>query len=254
MLEQKETVEKLITSAGDKLNVPSWVCMFPEVRLIAATDLAPAFNLTLKILHPESYQSGSSSEKLVEFGGRNCYQSHHNPAGRTTEEYIQNIINLKHFSVLEHANATFLLEGVSRAFTHELIRHRHHSYSQLSQRYVDQEGLRFVCPPLIREVPEAFYYWKAVVAGDRTRYGKLVQILEGTTNKTRKEVREAARSVMPECTETKIVVTGNMRAWRELLEKRWSSHADAEMAEVAGRVWELLNLNYPSLFNDIKYH
>lgn len=254
MLESTETVRT--HTPKDALSVPEWVCTQPEIKLIAKTALT-ADGYEELCYHPESYSTllddiPNEGHALIEFAGRGCYQSHHNPKGRTTSEYVENIINVKHFSVIEHVSASFLIEGVSRAFSHELIRHRHHSYSQLSQRYVDQEELRFVCPPLILRAPEAFYYWRHTVGSDKVRYHKILQILEGT-GKPRKEIREAARSLMPECTETKLVVTGNLRAWREFLEKRYSKAADAEMQAVAHQIYGILLTEYPASFHDISY-
>ena len=81
----------------------------------------------------------TDGERLAEFAGRLCYMSQHNPAKRATREYLENIKKQGHGSVLEHANYSILLEGVSRSLTHELVRHRAgFAYSQLSQRYVDE--------------------------------------------------------------------------------------------------------------------
>ena len=92
----------------------------------------------------------SDGERLAEFAGRLCYMSQRNPAKRTTPEYLLNILKQGHGSVLEHANYSLLLEGVSRSLTHELVRHRAgFAYSQLSQRYVDESEAAFVVPPAI---------------------------------------------------------------------------------------------------------
>ena len=92
----------------------------------------------------------TDGEQLAEFAGRLCYMSQHNPAKRETREYLENIKKQGHGSVLEHANYSLLLEGVSRSLTHELVRHRAgFAYSQLSQRYVDESQASFVVPPAI---------------------------------------------------------------------------------------------------------
>lgn len=101
------------------------------------------------------------AQAIAEFAGRICYLSfgpdagleggHRLIPGRTTnQEYLTNILRTGHGSVLEHAVWTFLFEGVSRALTHELVRHRHFSYSQLSQRYVDESDVAFVLRPRFR--------------------------------------------------------------------------------------------------------
>src|SRR5512147_556532 len=102
----------------------------------------------------------TDGERLAEFAGRLCYMSQGNPAKRSTRDYIENIKRQGHGSVLEHANYSILLEGVSRSLTHELVRHRAgFAYSQLSQRYVDESDAAFVIPPALLgdEVLEAAF-------------------------------------------------------------------------------------------------
>src|SRR5690606_4189981 len=92
-------------------------------------------------------------DALAEFAGRACYQSFHKPNPKTAanHDYLRNILDQGHYSVLEHASATFYVTGVSRAFTHELVRHRHLSFSELSQRFVNVEDVELVEPPATRE-------------------------------------------------------------------------------------------------------
>ena len=106
----------------------------PRVTLVAR----PHFNAPAHL--PVAWLGDSTDgERLAEFAGRLCYMSQANPAKRPTREYLDNIKKQGHGSVLEHANYSLLLEGVSRSLTHELVRHRAgFAYSQLSQRYVDE--------------------------------------------------------------------------------------------------------------------
>lgn len=207
-------------------------------------------------------------DALAEFAGRACYQSwgRPNPKTATNEGYLANILGMGHESVLEHASATFYIEGVSRSLTHELIRHRHLSFSQLSQRYVDESDTEFVKPPLMEELgPDATGY------NDRGCNGVGLWFLEETAREeyqrevdaimqrakelgrkvTRKQAREAARAVLPNATETKIVVTGNMRAWRDVLKKRWHVAADAEIRQLAGEILKQLRSIAPNSLLDI---
>src|SRR5258707_11430328 len=94
-------------------------------------------------------------EALAEFAGRACYQSWSKPNARTATNagYLRHILEVGHLSVLEHGSVTFYLSGVSRSFTHELVRHRHFSYSQLSQRYVPGREQAMVEPAVIAEDP-----------------------------------------------------------------------------------------------------
>lgn len=233
----------------------------PKVTLKAATTIKDwdLFYQTIKAEYPSftSKENGDpheDGEYLIEFGGRACYQSFHNPAGRTTDEYIRNIINQKHYSVIEHASASFYIEQVSRAFTHELIRHRHLSYSQLSQRYVDGSNASYVSPPLVSSDPELFLQWSRIVDTQHEMWMAFQQLIdERHAHLPKKQRREAGRTIAPNAVETKILVSGNLRAWREFLEKRWTSHAEAEIREVAQRIFVELNSLYPSVFSDIVY-
>src|ERR1700712_567319 len=104
----------------------------------------------------------TDGEKLAEFAGRLCYMSQRNPAKRATRDYLENIKKQGHGSVLEHANYSLLLEGVSRSLTHELVRHRAgFSFSQLSQRYVDESQAAFVVPPAMLADEALVAAWRA---------------------------------------------------------------------------------------------
>jgi thymidylate synthase (FAD) len=158
--------------------------------------------------------------------------------------------------VLEHAVWSFLVTGVSRSFTHELIRHRHFSYSQLSQRYVDESDSAYIEPDVIAGDPELDAIWRESVDAARAAYDRLVEGLEkhftDVPEKTlrRKLARQAARSVLPNATETKIVVTGNARALRHFIELRGSEHAEVEIRKVAVAMLEILRREAPNLFAD----
>jgi thymidylate synthase (FAD) len=203
----------------------------------------------------------TDGERLAEFAGRLCYMSQHNPAKRETREYLENIKKQGHGSVLEHANYSILLEGVSRSLTHELVRHRAGwGYSQLSQRYVDESEASFVVPPAIVGEPELEAAWRAQVEAAQAVYVALVaQLMEryGWVDDRvhrRKMAREAARAVLPNATETKIVVTANARAWRTMLELRSSEAAELEIRRLAVAVLRLLAAEAPSFFSDFEIY
>lgn len=202
--------------------------------------------------------SENDAQRLVEFAGRACYQSWQNPVGRTNEAYIGRIIGSEHFSVLEHAGFTVAITGVSRSFTHEFVRHRHLSPSQLSQRFYDEKDASFVIPPLFRNDPDALAALEEVAAATQTAYRRLVELgtrkLAAMSDKTlrRKRVREAARAVLPNMTEAHIVMTGNHRAWREFFQKRGDLHADSEIREVAVVIFrDVARPAAPALYRDI---
>lgn len=221
----------------------------PTVKLIAQTMLTS--NVTQYMRHDVGTPH---AETLTEFAGRACYQSFHrpNPATAKTEDYItRTLFEQGHWSIAEHASATFYIEGVSRAFTHELIRHRHLSYSQLSQRFVDESGASIVLPPALRDHYDRGGNTRKAIdqTADATtdQYIALANFLmaRGLTNK---QAREAARAVLPNMTETKIVVTGNLRAWHEVVERRTAPDADAEMQEVMRMVRDELHAIAPTIF------
>lgn len=221
----------------------------PEVTLLAHTVLNRDGNDVFSDLMPD--QSLYEVETLTEFAGRACYQSFNrpNPATATTADYLRRtLFEQKHWSIAEHATATFYITGVSRAFTHELIRHRHLSYSQLSQRFVDEADANIVVPPALRASKQ-----QSLNLGDEMErandvYMYLVNLLEFEDGLPRKQAREAARAVLPNMTETRIVVTGNLRAWHEVIERRTAPDADAEMREVMGMVRDELTTIAPTIF------
>ncbi len=195
-------------------------------------------------------------EQLAEMAGRMCYMSF-GKGRKTNEEYLGNIIGMQHGSVLEHAVWNIAITGVSRSFTHELVRHRAgFGYSQLSQRYVDESETEFVEPDCIADDPELHTIWTEAVQHAQDAYVKLTAGLahkfgdvEQATLR-RKLARQAARSVLPNATETKIFVTGNARAWRHFVELRATEHAETEIRQVAVEVLKLLRAEAPNMFGD----
>ena len=178
-------------------------------------------------------------EQLAEAGGRLCYLSF-GKGRKTNAEYISNILGQKHGSVLEHAVWNFIIAGVSRSFTHELIRHRAgFGYSQLSQRYVDESMASYIEPDIIADDERLHATWLRSVEQSHQAYLDLVEglmeKLSDMADKThrRKLARQAARSVLPNATETMIFVTANARALRHFIELRASAWAETEIREFA---------------------
>jgi thymidylate synthase (FAD) len=206
----------------------------PRIQVIAATQFLPPADVPWQT-------DADGGQALAEFAGRACYQSWSkpNPSTATNAGYLHHILEVGHLSVLEHGTVTFYMTGVSRSFTHELIRHRHFSYSQLSQRYVPERNAALVEPAVIAEDPEL--HAKFVAAGEAaiTAYTELLEGLEKKfadvehATLRRKQARQAARAVLPNATETRVVVTGNFRAWRHFVAMRASEHADVEIRELA---------------------
>ena len=234
----------------------------PSVKLLAHTVINEDEIAELMDIQPQS----TDAETLVTFAGRSCYESWSRPNEKTREDkdYIARTLHeQKHWSIAEHATATFYITGVSRALTHELIRHRHLSYSQLSQRFVDESEANIVIPPaadksqaeVVYEAEEfredsagklsvAMWHWGQEAMWN---YETVVEALTGE-GLPRKQAREAARAVLPNMIETKIVVTGNLRAWHEVIERRTAPDADAEFQQVAGMIRDELKKLAPEVF------
>lgn len=203
----------------------------------------------------------TDGERLAEFAGRLCYMSQRNPASRSTRDYLENIKRQGHGSVLEHVSYSLLLEGVSRSLTHELVRHRAgFAYSQLSQRYVDESAASFVIPPAILGDADLEEQWRHQMQEALASYVALVdRLMEryswvGDKVHRRKMAREAARGVLPNSTETKIVVTGNARAWRTMLELRAGEAAELEIRRLAVAVLRLLQREAAAFFSDFEIY
>lgn len=202
-----------------------------------------------KYMEPDTMST--ASEDLLEFAGRACYQSFHKPNEKTRRnaDYLANIIGQQHESVLEHASVSFYVQGVSRNMLLELERHRHLSFSVISTRFVDATKSKVIIPPALRQHPDDPIE-VPLDSDEIEKYLQTVNFLQNDCGYTRKEAREAARWLLPGNLETKFVVTGNMRAWRDVLKKRYSKHADAEIAMFAQGVLELLRIEAPSVFAD----
>lgn len=207
----------------------------PRVTLIARPQfLEPAH------LRVEWKGDASDGERIAEYAGRLCYMSQHNPAGRTTAGYLQNILKQGHGSVFEHSTYAMLIEGISRSCSHELVRHRAGwGYSQLSQRYVDESHAAFVVPPAILGDAALEAAWLDQVRAAQAAYieavDRLMEKYAWVEDKVhrRKMAREAGRSVLPNATEVKIVASANVRAWRTMLELRLGEGAELEIRRMA---------------------
>ncbi len=196
-------------------------------------------------------------EYLAEVAGRLCYLSYARPRPGGNKAYLNHILEVGHGSVLEHAAWNLIFTGISRSCTHELVRHRAGwGFSQLSQRYVDESVAEYVEPDVIADDPEAHALWLQAVAHVHRAYVQLVERLnerfkdEPDRTLRRKMARQAARSVLPNATETKIFVTANARALRHFIEMRASRHAEVEIRKLAVAVLRLMQTEAPNLFAD----
>jgi thymidylate synthase (FAD) len=255
----------------------------PEVYLIGKQTVVDEELDLFLADHGVTWQSDSENagEVIAETAGRVCYMSFAKPRPGGNSAYLDHIKEVGHGSVLEHAVWTFLITGVSRSLTHELVRHRAgFAFSQLSQRYVDESVAEYVCPDIIAEDMELFQIWEDAVEYAHNSYKRLAEELNaklahqcsqcgGRANlesfplscancggnalhgtELRKAARQAARSVLPNATETKITVTANARSIRHFLEQRGSQHAESEIRKLANAILEVVQADAPNLFGD----
>ena len=226
-----------------------------RVHLIARTEFVAPPDVPW-----DSDTDAGSGQALVEFAGRACYQSWSkpNPRTATNASYIKHIIDVGHFAVLEHASVSFYITGISRSCSHELVRHRHFSYSQLSQRYVPEDDASVVIPPGMEDDPDLQQIVLDAADASRVAYLDLLAKLEARLADQpnavlrRKQARQAARAVLPNDTETRIVVTGNYRAWRHFVAMRASEHADVEIRRLAIACLRELAAIAPAVFADFE--
>lgn len=221
----------------------------PRVELIAWTQFsAPDVAWTTE---------ADGGQALAEFAGRSCYQAWDktNPATAANADYLRHILEVGHHAVLEHASATFYLTGISRALAAELTRHRHFSFSELSPRQVPAEPA-VVEPPVVAEDPVLHEAFQAGVAAAQAAHRRLLDGLQERLAESenaglqRKQLRQAARTLLPGATETTLVMTGNHRAWRQLIAMHGADHADQEMRVVVLACLRLLAELAPAVFAD----
>ena len=210
-------------------------------------------------------------EKVIATAAKLCYSSSDIGSlfdGLTDDKvqsFIEMLVSIGHESVLEHVSFTFGIEGISRAWSHQLVRHRIASYSQKSQRYVNENGFEFITPPAIAEDPEA----KAVFDEEMQRltecYDKIADILtekhkaeftaqgmdeKTASSKARKMANEDARFVLPNACETKIVVTMNVRSLFNFFKHRCCNRAQWEIRAVADEMLRLCCQAAPTVFKN----
>ena len=195
----------------------------------------------------------------------NCYASF--GPRRTKNEnagsYFERLTSAGHGSVLEHANFSFLLYGISRSVTHELVRHRAGAaFSQISQRYVSDSVLRFVERPEYQEDEELHRLFEERADRAAAEYEGMAERLLGRQGEgqamlsadqktdARKKVQQTARSLLPNETEAPMVFTGNVRALRHIVEMRADAHAESEIRALALRLFLCLRTADPILFGD----
>lgn len=231
----------------------------PSVHVLAI----PLFNSHPQYMIPPG---GTMAEQLITHAGKGCYDSY-GPDGRSISEHIHNLMESKHWSVLEHANISLFIEGISRGCSHEIVRHRHFSFSQRSTRYTSEEDAAIVLEPYI-----AYLYDKqdktmdeaAIVNGyiracevSLREYANLTRwLMEANPNgyggrDLRKWARGKSRQILPHALETRMTMTGNIRTWIEFFQKRISPHAEAEICQLAETIRDTILPCSPLTFGNV---
>lgn len=211
-----------------------------------------------------AHSEQSEAELMAEFAGRFCYRSW--GKGRPSDEYLPNVVEMRHGSVLEHVTLNIVIQGVSRSLTHELIRHRAgFAVSQESQRYVDANDVKWIIPPLllsqcghnldhprIQQFLQRCETMLGYYVAEQRAYREELEAETDLKAKTliKKRANEAARSMLPNATETRLTWTGNLRALRHFCELRGDEHADLEIRRLAVAMTEMLMDRAPYTFAD----
>ena len=203
--------------------------------------------------------------QLMKTAGQTCYASFgpQRTYNENAKRYFGNLSSSGHGSVYEHAVFSFLLYGISRSNTHEIVRHRAGTaFSQLSQRFVSGKVLRFVERPEYRDHPALHKSFEERIDRAAREYEEIAdellslqsdgdQLLSADAKTDRrKRVQQTARSVLPNETETVLILSGNVRSWRHMIEMRTDQHAESEIRDLFFRVFLCLRMAEPLLFED----
>lgn len=228
---------KIIILSRPKIDIDSFIQLLQEEKL--------SWNRT---------DGAKDIEELIEIAGRICYLSFGtNQSGLSNNAFIKNLIENQHTSVLEHISWTFVLTGISRSLSHQLVRHRAgFSFSQLSQQYYDESNCQFIPPPQLKELPDSYKIWQDAVEYCANAYSKLQSSMqsEKKTYLSKTAINNISRSVLPNSTETKLVMSANARAIRNFLELRGKALCDYEMRLFSVELLNLLTKESSVLFYD----
>ncbi len=184
-----------------------------------------------------------NAERLIEEAGRTCYLSFDKAGEDTHKKFIRMIIRSGHYSVLEHAYATFKIRGGSRSFTHQLVRHRLCAFSQQSQRYVDESNFSTIMPESIEKNKEAKTLFEDFINNAKEVYTRLQSI--GIK-------KEDARFVLPNAVESEIVISANFRELRHIFKERCSKAAQWEIREITLEMLKIMKEHAPTVFEDFE--
>lgn len=211
---------------------------------------------------------GVPAENIIATAGKVCYDSY-GLDGNPVDRHIHNLVDSGHHSVLEHVHVGVFIEGISRGCSHEIVRHRMFNYSQRSTRYTAEDDAAIVLDPFYagiharsdaRRTPSEHVLLEGflnqcvyAIEGYRHQVGLLEELAptELTARDRRKWCRGKARQILPHALETRMVMTGNLRAWRHFLLMRTSRHAEAEIRRLAEAIYNEIAEIAPRVFDDM---
>ena len=197
--------------------------------------------MNVELIAVTRYLRGDGTpEELLEHAGRICYRSE---SRGEPGKFIRARVQEGHESIIEHASATFEISGISRACSHQLVRHRLASYSQESQRYVEMSDPEWTLPPDLQENEDAMAIWEGFAGDVVNAYGALREL--GIR-------KEDARFVLPNAAATRLLVTMNFRELLHFFRIRISRAAQWEIRDVGLQMLELIYPHAPSVFADVR--
>ena len=179
------------------------------------------------------------AEGTCETGARVCYDSNDKMTEKSRASILPTLLRSGHISIFEHSSASFKIDGISRTASHQIVRHRMSSFSQRSQRYVNEGDVSFVTPPSIEQNPEANSCYQEIMTTLNEQYTKLIKL--GIK-------KEDARFILPNATSTTLVMTTNFREWLHVIDMRVSKPAQWEIRELLILIWKELYQHAPNVF------
>ncbi len=212
----------------------------------------PEVNLNVKLL-----EMTQNAIALIYAACRQCYSSksavelfgEKDAVGARQEEFIRKVVASGHESPLEHVKFTFAIEGVSRALTHQLVRHRIASFSQQSQRYVKETNFDYIVPPFISADKELKEEFLSIMGSIQKSYNKLLETFK-SRGRVGERANEDVRFVLPQAAETKIVVTMNARELIHFFHQRCCVRAQWEIKRLADKMLSICIKELPEVFEE----
>ncbi len=205
-----------------------------------------ALNVVLLRHTPEPEEVVAMAAKLC-YSPANVEELKEKIEAKDQTAFVEKLATIGHLSPIEHVSFSFGIEGISRACSHQLVRHRVASYSQQSQRYVREDSFDYIVPPSIREIPEARREFEQFMTDAQARYTAILKRLEAR-GITGESANQDARYILPNAAETKIVVTMNARELLHFFRVRCCNRAQWEIRAMAEKMLGLVKDVAPTIF------